>query len=278
VVFYHALASFQIAELLHQRQTAEAIARLAPIFAVVRCLAAQRHVEARLSAAQLRRQSLLVLEAIVQSPDVRTAELTAVLDMLERELAVWPSDAEAWIGDRAMTLHAYELLRIGHFEMVMTPTEIETLDDEGIMPYFTRAVARTIDDDELYYLSAMRDVIANCSRPYFGRKESLTALAKDLDERRGGADYPLAAARLFLPEVDSAQKLQAEDRARCEAWALALAAALGIAAGDHRVNPATGEEFEVVVSDGRAAVAAHVAQDRTIVVPQPRRDVANQRK
>jgi hypothetical protein len=252
-----------------RKEPRAALTRLNSIFAVVQCLAAQRHVESRLTAARLRQEALLVLEAIVQHPAASRDELAEALRLVQRQLDSWPSDAEAWIGDRAMTLHSYELLRVGHFEMVLTPEDIDELDKEQILPYFTRAVTRTIDDDELFYLETMHAIIDGCRKPYYARRAMLTALAQRLSDDRNKPDYPLAAARLFLPDVDSAQRQQAADRARCEGWVLALAAAVGSDPPNFERNPATGEPYHVSVEAGRASVWTGDSQDRPFVAPLP---------
>jgi hypothetical protein len=59
---------------------------------------------------------------------------------------------------------------------------------------------------------------------------------------------------VLLGNVAHAMRLQAVDRARCEAWSLALAAATGQPLSRVPDNPITGEPLVLVTSPERVAV------------------------
>jgi hypothetical protein len=77
----------------------------------------------------------------------------------------------------------------------------------------------------------------------------------------------LAAARLFLPNVEKGQKQQAEDRARTEAWANALALARGSQNPPFRISPVTGEPYRVTEETTRVSVWSGNTLDRPAIVP-----------
>ena len=67
----------------------------------------------------------------------------------------------------------------------------------------------------------------------------------------------LVACRVLLPEIRPSMARLAEDRAACEAWALALAEALGQPRPKSvpRLNPVDGSEYKTRIEmDGKRAV------------------------
>ncbi len=62
------------------------------------------------------------------------------------------------------------------------------------------------------------------------------------------------AARLLLIDLQERSELLARDRARCEAWAIALAVAAGEARPDYKTNPLTGKPYGVVILRRKVSV------------------------
>jgi hypothetical protein len=259
------LEAIRVAELLDADRPSDAVVPLRAMFRVAELLAAEKHVEARLAAADIRAEALRVLERIAQHEATTRSELIALLDIVEWQLAHWPGDALAWQGDRAMTLHAYEVIRDQRVHLLLTPDEVEEFRAEGILRDFPAAAKRVVDEDELYYLQAMDRLLGSCERPYHKRLETFAALRRELHELRDKDDFPLAAARLFLPAIEEGMRRQAEDRGRCEAAAIALSLAAGIEPPDYTLHPVTGKPYEIT----REGPIAVWAGDHQIVIPYP---------
>ena len=261
--------AFRVAQHLAANEPIEAVSPLRAMFRLIGFLASERSVEARLSAAVLRSEALLVLEAIAQHPATTSSEVIALYQIIQEQIQSWPSDSAAWIGDRALAMHSYEVIRIGKLMMLLTTDEIEIFRAEGMLRNMPSALKRTADQDEHYYLDVMRKIIASCDRPFHTRKALFQQIRSDLRDLRDTSDYPVAAARLFLTDIERGQAIQARDRALTEMWAIALALAAGLDPPDFRINPYSGKEYVVLKEESAASVWTGESGDGHIVVPYP---------
>ena len=206
------------------------------------CLGAEKLIEARLEAAQLRAEALGVLRAITDHAKLRRVHLARLREIVHGHLKNWPSDADAWIGDRALGMLAYEIVRDGGILMLLTPEEMEEFSKEGTIENLPDAARNNADQDELYYLVTMREVIEQCKEPFHARADLAEKIEAELHEKRDSLDYPIVAGRMLLRDLGSAIRLQAEDRAAFEAWTLALDLATGNESNYH-VNPMNGKRY-----------------------------------
>ena len=80
---------------------------------------------------------------------------------------------------------------------------------------------------------------------------------------------PLFAANILLTDLDSGMEQQAVDRARCEAWELALSIATKSPLDSTCVNPLTGKEFRVKKTDGHVEVTVYESSPgrESVIVP-----------
>src|SRR5690606_13178354 len=140
-------------------------------------------------------------EAIVQDEQATLTTLVHFRELLARQLADWPSDADAWIGERAQGLHTYEMIRGGYLLSILSEQELQTLRQEAGISSTVKAVARHIDADQHYYLAAMREVIDACDMPFFERRQRLAKIEHDLREIRNSPEFPLVAGRLLLTDL-----------------------------------------------------------------------------
>ncbi len=225
-----------------------AVDALAVAFRLCGLLSRTKHPLLRWQAASLRRQTLDWLPAVVSHREITRDELGRIADALQKELAVWPSDAETWIGARALGMHAYELVRIGRLYDVLTEREIKQLRQSYDLEELVRMTQEHADQDELYYLTQMREIITHSQKPYYEWAEELEKL-QGIWEHKSHDDETVVACRVLLPEVPTGQKTQAEDLANVCAWLVALRAARQDTQGLDIVNPLTGRPFIVEVQD-----------------------------
>jgi hypothetical protein len=190
--------------------------------------------------------------------------------LLSHQLERWPADEETWIGDRATGLHTYELIRNGYLLSLLTQEEIREFDEQVGMKKLASIVRENIDGDELFYLQAMRELIDACRQPFPKRENVFRQLDHDLNVLRSSKSYPFIADQLLLVHIESTQRLQAADRARCEAWRLALQLALGRepVAGEN-LNPLTGLPFVVEMTAEQVVVDAidNYGEEQSALVP-----------
>lgn len=245
------LEMFYAADQLAKKQLSEATASLEMVLQLAHCLGAEKHFEARGQAAFLRSEALLLLEAIVRRPEIERGHLEKLADLMETHLAQWPPDSAAWIGERALGMYAYELVRDGRLLQLASPEEIEAMGGQSAATELAAVAQRNVNLDELYYLRAMRRIIESCSEPYFKRAALFEEIRLDLHQKRNTSEFPLAAGYLLLPSIENGHRVQAKDRALCEAWAVALALGAGRKAPPYQVNPLTGQPYKIFRPEGR---------------------------
>ncbi|MBX7166994.1 MAG: hypothetical protein K1X74_11740 [Pirellulales bacterium] len=253
----------------------KAIESIGYLFRAAAALAAERHVVARLEAAELRDETLRLVEHVVQHRAATSEQLGLLRDWLGKQLAAWTPDAEAWIGDRALGMHSYEVIRGGELLKLLTESDLALLAERRELEHFPQAALKQLDEDERFYLEAMRVLIGACRQPYFAREAAFKALQTRLTQLERTPQYPLVAARLLLPGIEEAQRLQARDRAACVAWHVTLAAAVAGAPVEpsptDRLNPLSGQPWCVTSTGGQAYIDAIGAPldpwPRPVVVP-----------
>lgn len=265
------LEMFYAADRLQQEDLDAAIGALARVLRLAECLADEKHFEARGQAAFIRSEGLLLLDAVVRRPKLERKHLETLCTMVEAQLARWPPDAGAWAGERALGMHAFEMVRDGRLLEIAKPQEIEAMGGKDVAKDLPEAVRRTVNSDELYYLRAMRRIIDSCAEPYYRRTAVFQDLRTDLQQKRGTGEFPLIAGHVLLPSIEAGHAIQAKDRAYCEARALALAAGAGLKAPPYRVSPLSGLEYKTVRGDGRVEVSGagsgQSGDDPRMVVP-----------
>jgi hypothetical protein len=231
------------ADALYDGNTLAAAKLLPDLFRVAAWLDEQRNMTAAAAAARLRYEALRLVEALVQHPATTPKMIQQCHDLLARHTAALPDDGQAWIGERSIGLHAYEMVRAGEILSLLTDEEMNRAVQQGVDAY-TAAVFESIEQDELFYLASMRRMISGCDLPYYDRLSVLQQLERDLEDRRGGKGEPLVAG-LLLRDFQQAHLTQGRDRAAMQAWTLLLAAASGRELATAQPNPLTGEPFEV---------------------------------
>jgi len=276
------LEAFEAAEYLANDDMVGAVEALSYLLRGAELLGNEQHVICRIEAARLRRVGLGIIEAIVQHSDLDVASITQVHAMLAAQLDRWPQDARAWIGDRALGLHTYEAVRGGDMIWLLTDREVQELVQEMSLSVFEAAALRGIDADEVFYLQTMRELIKACEQPFYKRREVFVRMRLRLNELETTPNYPLVAGRMLLGDIEQGQRIQAEDRAACEAWCLALALAAGQSPPPYQVNPLSGKPYQVELLPGQTIVAAEGKPAdpwyTAIVVPWPERTQQSARR
>jgi hypothetical protein len=268
--FVHRLEAISAAESLANGTPAEAVFPLRNMLSVDSRLGRLPHVVPRMTAASLRGEAIQILEAIAQHPQATLQIQLELYNLIGEQLKEWPDDAAAWIGDRAQGMHTYELIRDGYLTSIMSRSELKQLEEDRQFTAFLRAASQSIDEDQLYYLKTMRRIIQQCEEPYFKRKQSLLQVGTELKELEETSQYPIIAARFLLPDINQGHRLQAADRARCEGWALALAAATGNPRPAFDVNPLTGEPYAEQESPTHITIGNIDTLNPTLVARVPR--------
>lgn len=228
-------------------------------------LAEEPSVTVRIVAAQTRHAALQSLAALITQRQADSATVERLHRVIDQQIATWPLDSQLWEGDRLQGLITYEIIRSGHYFSLLPADEMKTLEEQGILKTTARAVLKNIDDDEQFYLRAMRQMIEASNQPYFLRKSRLDTLRAELDNLRLQPLEPLIASSMLLVDFDAAHRWQAIDRSRMDAWSLALGAALG-----KDVSPIesqlTGELFRITAVEERLVISGVSVPDEPITI------------
>jgi hypothetical protein len=266
----HRLEALDAAYALEGGDTSAALEALRRMFLIEVRLTAVPHVAVRSAAAQLRAEAAAVASSLVQHPRYTPELHAALLRTFQQQLEGWPNERQLWIGDRALGIHAYEMVRDGQLMSILTKEEIEELESEGDLRTFDQAVLRSLDDDQWFYLSVMRRVVNACNKPYYQRQGLFEEIEREIEQLRDTPRYPLLAATVLLPNLAAAQEALAIDRARCEIWVLALQAATGNQVELSSPNPATGQPYALVRDNDMIVASGLTAQrDQRPVVRVP---------
>ena len=248
------LEEIVVAEMLADHHPEQTIESLQFIFQWIERLSRVQSLMARSEAARLRHDAFEAVAAVAEHPATDEATLKALLQMVLSQLENWPDERQAWIGERAAGMHVFEMIHDGHLLSFLTIEEIEEFEKDGTTEALKRAAAGSFDDDEILYLRTMRTIIDSCSQPYYERESTLRDIKKQLADKRGTSTEPIVTVRILLDGFETAHLLHAEDRARCEAWALALAGAFNKDIPDIKRSPVTGNTYRVVRQDGQVIV------------------------
>lgn len=250
------LEGLAAAEALADNRPETALACVRQMIAAAERLAAESRVLSRVVAVDIRDDALRALAAVAVHPQTGAGLHREISDLIDAQLAQWPSDRLAWIGDRAAGLHTYEMVRDGQLMLLLTGAEKVRFKRLGVYDNLEQFVAANIDGDEMYYLSAMRRLIAVCDKPYYRRVELLEGIRNELLDLHATAQYPVVADTILLFDFEAGFRLQALDRARLEAWRLALHAATSSTLPEPGVNPLTGQPFEIAIENSFVVVGA----------------------
>lgn len=248
----------------------QSVEAIAASLRIVQHLANETYLVTRIRAAQLRVDIVAVLLELANHRELTDTHRAQLAELLSVQLAEWPSDAKAWVGERAWGLHFFELARKGYLPSLLTERELQSLSSEENLAEIVSLCCAGLDDDEYGYLMVMRQIIALCEQPYHQRGDALKRLRENLMTPPSEKPVLRLTRHLLLPQLETAQESQARDRAVCEAalWTLRLALGEQPAA---TTNPLTGTAYRMAVSDGRVEVwgIEHAGSDRIFQLSIP---------
>ena len=241
------------AEHLANDRVDDAVTSVETMLALANHLSWEKHVSSRVLAAQIRGDALNVMGGLVGHSQAQPQHAERLLGFVQAQLDNWPADSRAWVGDRAIALHFYEVTRAGHLVSMLSAVELSAFVRDKKIRQLKHASSSELDADQRFYLDAMHQVIASCSEgspaaksvPYFRRQQVFTDIEQELTNRTDTASYPMIAGQILLTDLRRSQQVFVRDRARTEAWALALAASLGKPLKRYEINPGTGKPYDV---------------------------------
>ncbi len=241
------------------------------VFRAIELLAGEPHLTARVAAARLRSDALRFVQVLVLSRAVGRDAGQQLKALLRSQLDQWPPDELAWIGQRALGMHAYEMVRQGHLLSLLSYKELAKHDTPELAR-LCRLASEYVDEDQWFYLQTMQKILKACRLPYYRRGELLAQLREELAVGADPEQKRFVARVLLFDEFDWGQRIQAHDRACTEGWALALGLALGQAGSTAPINPLTGEPFDYLIQDGTVYVSrVDTPDDKWQPLPQPLR-------
>lgn len=224
----------------------------------------QRYLEAWLTAAELRLESLGVLERLVADSRATPVELDRLRKIVEGSFATWPSIEGALQRERAIDLHTYEAIRLGLVEPLFTVQERAELRLEGVLEDLCTMPPERIDADQAAYLATMRKLIELVRQPYYLIRDQLAEEDRQLGVHTNKQEYAWFANRLCTENLTIAIAELASDRARVEGWVVALTEATGNGPAAVKLNPVNGQPYQIERIEGHIVVRL---EDRRLANP-----------
>lgn len=271
------LEAFFAAEMLYEHKLDAAIESLQLMFRMVRLALTENHLVYRNAAAHLRKDAFDLLAAIAQHRKATPITLKHLQEIVNAQLVRWPADENAWIADRAVGMHTYEMIRDGYMLSILTLEEIREFDREGSAKGIADLAMKSVDDDELFYLFTMRKVIESCSQPYYQRIKVFENVRKHLQTTRDTIDFPIVAGIILLTDLQQGHEIQAKDRALCEAWAIAFSEGNGPHGKGQRqsrpkydINPLTGKPYVAQIDKHQVKVSGIYSDNPQLAIILPR--------
>ncbi len=253
---------------LQQDNPSQATAIVGDMLRGAQLLSEVANVTSRIAAARMRLEAFDIVQRIARHPKSQAQDFDAIYGWLADQWTFWPSEVAVWNGERALALHAYEMVRDGRLLSILTFEEVAELHRQGIEEYCAR-VYQHVDEDETFYLSTMRKVLEAAEQPYFQRHEVLSRIQDDL-ERAALPEARTTVAEILLRDLDWSQRVLARDRALLEGWSVAFALATGRTVPPEVRHPLTGKPYKIVQHKRWVEVSAvHVPGDDWPLIVEP---------
>ncbi|MDA7950010.1 MAG: hypothetical protein MPJ24_00850 [Pirellulaceae bacterium] len=204
------------------------------------------HLECRLAAAYAREDASVVLQQLMNRPDMNRPALEAIHRQFTKELKNWPDEYPPFVSERAKGLHAYEMIRDGHLMSLLSDDELENLRKARKILSFSSHVKNSLDDDEYFFLKTIRNLQREITeKPYHLRADFFDLIHNELEQADKKGSYPLVFDLLFLDELETAYHNLTQEKSRTMAWVALLERSLQIPREAPMINPLTGRPFEV---------------------------------
>lgn len=267
------LESLRIAAAVYEEKPDQSLEPLASLVRLASKLEASPSLVTHLVAVDIRRYQIagIRLVATAESSTQRTHQLLFELMAADRRKAA--DESLVWIGDRALGLHAYEMVRSGEYLSLLSEEDYQALVDKNETTDQALVVRRNVDDDELFFLETMSLMIEQSKLPFYRRKERMDEWFTQLDERATQPKFPTVAADILLVGVTTGQQRLARGVARRDAWLLALASVTNqTLSSDPLMNAETGEPLVVSDDGSRVEVWGLVEEDSDLFPSVTRRN------
>ncbi len=262
------LESYYAVEALSHGDCEEALESAESILIGARRLMEARHPTPRLAASSLHQRALWILRSCAESSKASQSDARRCLDLVHKQLELWPDERDVWVADRSDGLHAFEMIRQGYVLSVLSAKEFEKIEREIGLDRFHAAVSANIDVDELFYLQATRRLIDGCERPYSERIGVFEEIAEEMGRLRTTEEHPMLSDWILLSHVQIGHRELALDLARMQAMSLALCHLLNLPNRDYSQNPLTGLAYRIENDRETVRVfgVGHEGDDEPVVI------------
>lgn len=267
----HRLELLAAADAMASDKLADAVASLDAMTAMCERLAREPVVAARAEAARLRGDNGFLLQAICDHPRRDASTLQQLRKICARQATSLPDESEVWRGERIAGLAIYEAIRRGELMTVLPLEEIEKLTEEKRLEATKKAITRGIDLDQRHYLEIVRELIAACEQGPLDAQRAIADMKVKLGSWKEGPDFPYVATKLLLHDTARVHEILSQDRALCDAWAMALDYAVSGAPPSGKTNAATGKPFEIGATADAITIGNLIVNGRSREIRVPRK-------
>ena len=207
---------------------------------------------ARMTAANERAFLMRVVQRTANHHLADAATLQNLERLTQAIIQRWPNGKRAMIGERAVGLHTYELVRQGHLASFLTYKEIKKMTEDGTIKSLATYLDKHIDEDEYQYLRHMRLYIEACDLPFHQRKAKFAEASEP--ENEGDDVYARFSNQFVVSDLIGMQYRLAQDLALCTAMHLTLRTAQGNSTESASVHPVSGKPFALEQTDSFVAI------------------------
>lgn len=234
----------------------QAVESLGNILELAHLMAIQKDLTLRLHATYIRENAFDILQQLVNHPDFKQCHAQKLFYLLSGHLKLWPSDALELRGERLASFYLYEAARNGDFTSIFPHEDQYSLQSIG-NPFDIKVTLTQdlIDEDQLYYLQKIQELIDCSHEDYFKQRPVLDRMEQEILNRQiQGKHYMIADFYLFRG-IKKIKKYLAVDKERVSEMAIALGLSLRLSIPvEALTDPVDGKsfiirEFDVFESD-----------------------------
>jgi hypothetical protein len=209
-------------------------------------LAEQGTATTCLHAARLRQTTFQILGQWLARDPRHRAQLPLLAESLSELLSKWQHETEIWQGERQLGLEFYERVRRGQLVSLLPSEWHAQLQKTNKLLVTLQQATHNVDQDELFFLQAISRLEGLAKQPHYSRREDYAAMKAVMEQAMAAPESPLLAVNLLLEDFELTSLAMAQDRALCEAWHLAMRAAIENAPPEKiPENPVSGDLFDL---------------------------------
>lgn len=228
---------------LQQGESNDAMLTLRYIYRLADELADTESLKLRAAAAQMRLQTLEIVQSLLLSPYCRREHHEQLFKIFDDLVNLRPTDRAVWTRYLDEGKQFFEEIPRRELDSMVSQDLQKELQERRAFEGYKKAAVERFMHDQSAFQRVMPIVIESCSLPFFKRAPMLRQLDEALRERQGTDTEPVFSI-LLLRDVTETMRLFTQEQSGNETAYLALSAALGDQPRRRIINFLTGNEYK----------------------------------